>query len=278
MFLIYYNYVIGKNRQFYQTNVWYFEDRMNWIDLIILIILVVFVAVGFWKGFIFSILSMFSFFINFAISLFLTRPVTNLLNSWFGLESGLTNAFSNKILSMGEGFSTNLVGMTDSEISSHVSKTLESADFPFKRMFEGMLNIKADQIADKASLTLNDILSKSLGSFFSLIISFIIIFLLIYLVLWIISLISKKAKQVDGIRIVDRILGVLFGLVKGFLSIAFVFAILSFFSEDGLLKEVFSYINQSAIGSFIYQNVNTLVDTYLNFDTLSKAVSTLTLI
>lgn len=245
---------------------------MNWIDAILLVILIVFVSIGFWKGFIFSILSMFSAFINFVLAIFLTRPVTNLLNSWFGLEGGLTNAFSNKITSMGEGFSTNLVGMTDSEISTHVSSTLKESNFPMQNLFKSMLNIKADQIADKTSLTLNDILSKSLGSFFSLIISFVIVFLLIYLVLWIISLISKKAKEVDGIRIVDRLLGVVFGLVKGALTIAFVFAILSFFSEDGVLEPVFNYINNSAIGSWAYQNINTLVDKYLNFDTLSKVV------
>ena len=245
---------------------------MNWIDVVVLLILVAFVAIGFWKGLVFSVLSLFSGFINFVIAIFLTRPVTNLLNNWFGLERALTGAFSTKLASMSAGFQTNLVGMSSQEISSHVATTLKEANFPFKNIFRSMLRISPDAISSKTSLTLNDILSRSLGSFFALVIGFVIIFLIILLVLFLIGLISKKANQVDGIRITDRILGVVFGLVRGAIFISFIFGILSFFNENGALAPVFDYIKSSSIGSWIYSNVNTLVDKYLNFRTLVNVV------
>ena len=251
---------------------------MNWIDVIILVILIVFIAIGFWKGFMFSIISMFSAFVNFSIALLLTRPITNLFNSWFGLEGALTNSFSDKLTSMSPDFNTNLVGMTNSQISKHIENTLEDSNFPFKNLFSSMIDIKSSSIADKSSLTLNDILSKSLGSFFSLIICFVIIFIIIYLILFLLSKLSQKAKEIEGIRVTDRILGVIFGIIKGTLLIVGLFTILSFFKEDGVLEPLFNYIKQSEVSGWIYSNVNILVDKYITLEKITAVVKNSTFI
>lgn len=245
---------------------------MNWIDIVILCILVIFVGIGFYKGFIFSILSLFSGFINFLIALFLTRPVTNLFNSWFGLEASLTSTFEKKLLGMGEGFSTNLVGMGSADLNSFVSSTIKSSNLPFKNMINSMVKLNPEVISSKGTLTLTDILSKSFGSFFAIIISFITIFVLIWLVLFLISFITKKLRQNDSIRTVDRVMGVLFGIVKAGITISFVFAFLSFFNENGVLSSVFDYIKASTIGNWWYSNINTLVDKYLNFKTIVSVI------
>lgn len=245
---------------------------MNWIDVGIIVILIVFIAMGFWKGLIFSLLSVFSTFVNFCISIFLARPITNLLNNWFGMEGAMCKGFMSKFSSATPLFDTNMVGMSKSEISKHVAQTLSEGKVPFKKLLGAMIKISPEQIEAKETCTLNEILSKSFSAFFSLIIGFVISFAIIYLVLWIISLITKRTREIDGIRITDRILGVLFGLVKGFLFIAFLFSILSFFNEDSSLKSVFDYINQSQLGSWIFNVVKGIVDKYLNFNAVVKAV------
>jgi len=246
---------------------------MNWIDAIIIVILLIFIIVGVCKGFMFSILSVFSSFVNFCIALVLTKPCTTLLNQWFDLEGTLTNKLSIKLANMSEGFSTNLVGMSNSEISTHVSNTLKESKFPLESLFNNLLKIDSEVISSKESLTLGEILSKSLGSFFSFIITFVILFILIYLILFILSKFSSKAKEVEGIRVIDRILGVLFGFIKGSLLVVFIFAILSFFKEDGLLKSLFNYIEGSQLGTFIYNYINPFVDKYLNFETLKSIIN-----
>lgn len=245
---------------------------MNWVDIAIILILIVFVAIGFWKGLIFSMLSVFSSTINFCISIFLAEPVTGLLNKWFRLESAITSGFSAKFSSASSLFDVNMVSMTKSEMSTHVSKTLAEGKVPFKNILSKLISITPEKIQGKTSITVGEVLSKALGGFFSLIIGFIICFILIYVILWIVSLITKKAREVDGIRITDRILGVLFGLVKGFLFVALIFSILSFFNEDGSLKSVFDYINSSSLGSWIYNVVNNIVDKYLNINAVINAV------
>lgn len=245
---------------------------MNWLDVVILLILIAFIAYGCYKGLIFSVISLFSNFINFVIALFLTRPMTNLFNKMFGLEGALTKGFASKISSMGAGFNQNLVGMSSAEIKSHVSTTLTEADFPFKNLFKSMLRMDGDAIASKGSLTLTDILSKSFGSFFALVICFVITFALIWGVLFFVGWLSKKFHQVDSIRVIDRVLGSLFGLVKGCLAVCFIFAILSFFNENGVMAPFFDYLKSSALGNFMYSNVNYLVDKYLNFKTVVNAI------
>lgn len=245
---------------------------MNWVDIGIIVILIIFIAIGFWKGLIFSLLSVFSTFVNFCISIFLARPISTLLNNWFGMETAMCNGFMSKFSSASPLFDTNLVGMTKSELSSHITKTLSEGKVPFKKLLSAMIKISPEQIEAKDSLTLNEILSKSFSAFFSLIIGFIISFAIIYLILWIISLITNKAREVDGIRITDRILGVIFGLVKGFLFITLIFSILSFFNENGALKSVFDYVNESQLGSWIFNVVKGIVDKYLNFNAVINAV------
>jgi len=245
---------------------------MNWIDIVILAILLIFIAFGFWKGFAFSVISLFGSFINTVISLFLTKPVNLLLNNWFKLEGSITNSLSHKISAMHEGFNTNLVGLTNKEIKSHISTTLSKSDFPLSKLFNRLIKIDSDSILDKTELTLNDILSKSLGSFFSLIISFIIIFILIYLFLFILTVVTKKIKEVESIRITDRILGVLFGAIKGAITIAFIIAIISLFKENGLLEPVINYIKQSTIGGFAYTHINTFTDKYITLQNVVKVL------
>lgn len=242
---------------------------MNWIDAIIIVILVVFVAIGFWKGFIFSVLSLFSVFINFVLGLFLTKPISTLLSRW-GLESSLAKSLTTKLTSMHKGFDVNMVGMNQKQINSHISTTLKESDFPLESLFKSMLKVTPEKIEGKTTLTLNEILSKSLATFFTLIISFAIAFALIYLVLWLIGYLSKKANKIEGIRVIDRILGVVFGLIRGAITISTIFTILSFFKEDGIMQSVFEYIDSSSIGSWVYENMNTLVDKYFNFKQITK--------
>ena len=199
--------------------------------------------------------------------------MTTLVGTHMKLEGALTNAFAKNISARGAGFSVNLVGMTDKEIASHIANTLNESKFPARGLFKNMMNVTNEKIAGKTSLTMTDILSKSLGSFFTIIICFVISFLLILLTLWILSLISKKAKQVDGIRVTDRILGFIFGLVKGALVICAIFAVFSFFKEDGLLSSFYTYVHKSTLGDWFYSNVNYLVDKYISFQTIKGLVT-----
>ncbi len=248
---------------------------MNFIDIAIIVILLLFIVIGTWKGFIFSLVSVFSSTINFFIAFLICKPINSFLNSLFNLQGAIKNSYTSYFTQLGEGFNLNLVGMTQSEINDHISNTLNNSSLSgFNRsIYSNVLNITPEQIQNKEFVSINSILSQSLSTFFSLIISFVISFALIYLILWIISLIGKKVKT-DGrsTKVVDRIFGFIFGVVKGALYISLFFAFLSFFYESGLLKGVFDYIKASPIGNFAYTNINYFMDTYVNLQDLFNSI------
>lgn len=251
---------------------------MNFIDIAIIIVLLIFIIIGTWKGFIFSLVSVFSSTVNFFISFIICKPINSLLNSIFGIQSAITKGFTGHFTNLGSGFNTNLVGLSSSEINTHISNTLNNSSLSgfSKKLFSSSLKVSPEQIEGKEFISINSILSESLGTFFSIIISFIISFALIYLILWIINLIGKKVKE-DGrsTKVVDRIFGFIFGTIKGALYISLFFAVLSFFNENGLLREVFAYIKASPIGNFAYTNINHFMDTYVNLKDLINSIISL---
>ena len=247
---------------------------MNWIDVAIIAIVLIFVIIGCVKGFVFSILSIFSSTVNFFISLFLTKPVASLLNAMFGMESSLSGNFAAKLTAMNCGFDVELATFgSQAELSSHVSETINNSNLSgfSKGILNNTVHITTENVAGTTT-TLNDIISKSFAAFLTLVVSFVIVFILIYLILWIISTISKKMHKNQDVRLVDRILGFVFGLTKGFLLIVFVFGILSLFNENGILAPVIDYIKASTIGGWLYGNVSTFVHKYIDLKEILKGI------
>ena len=202
---------------------------MNWIDIVIIAVLLIFVIIGCVKGFMFSILSLFGGTVNFFIALLLCKPATTLINSVFGLESALSNTFSSNLTNMSTGFDIVLSSFgSQAELSTHVSETINNSSLSTfsKGILNNTVHITTDNVAG-TNITLNNIISSSVATFLTIVITFVILFALIYLILWILSSISKKARQISGIKITDRIFGIIFGFIKGSLVIILIFGILS---------------------------------------------------
>ena len=247
---------------------------MNWIDIIIIAILLIFIIIGSVKGFAFSILSLFGITVNFFISLFLTKPMSSLLNSLFNIELNLANTFSSNLTNLSSDFDIALSSFSSqAELSSHVNNTINNSSLGgfAKKILNSTVHITTENVQG-SSVTLNDIISKSFATFLTLIISFIIVFILIYIILWILSTISKKANQINDVKITDRILGVVFGFIKGAFVIIFIFAILSLFNENGILSDIFIYIKESTIGNWVYTNVDTFIHKYIDFKEIAKEI------
>ena len=98
--------------------------NMNFIDIAIIVIMLLFIIIGTWKGFIFSLVSVFSSTINFFLSFIICKPINSLLNSIFKIQSSITNGYSAHFSSLGSGFDTNLVGLSQESINTHKKSSL----------------------------------------------------------------------------------------------------------------------------------------------------------
>lgn len=247
---------------------------MNWIDIIVIIILLISIILGCFKGFTSSFISLFGTSVNFTISMFLCKPISNLINKLFNLESMLSSKFSSSLTNMSENFNTPLSTFNNqTELTNHINETINNSSISGfgKKILTSTINITPDNVLN-SDITLNQIISNSFATFLTIIISFIITFILLYILLWIISLISKKANQISDIRLTDRILGAVFGLLKGSFIIIFVCILLSLFNENGLLSNLFNAINNSTIGNWYYNTVNTFITKYINIKEITKHI------
>lgn len=236
---------------------------MNYIDIIIIAILLIFIIVGVCRGFIFSLLSVFGGIINIYLATLLTKPMTS-LTSTIGLNSAITNAYAQKMQAF-SGFNENLVGKTAEQLQAHIKSSIDGSSLSgiTKTLTNWFLKISPENLQGKTSVTLTDILSKAFASFWCVLIAFIVSLVIVYLVLWVITLIANKLKQIKPINATDKILGVLFGAVKGSLIVCLIFAVLSLFNQTGIMGDVVSAIQSSKIGGWSYHYVYDFVHNYL---------------
>jgi len=247
---------------------------MNWIDIVILLIFIIFIILGCFKGFAFSVISLFGSTVNFVISMFLCKPVSNLLNKIFNIENSIATSISNKLSNMSTAFDTQLsTFQNQTELSSHINETINNSSLNGfeKKILNSTITITPENVSN-SDVTLNNIISSSTATFLNIIISFIITFILIYLILWLLSILSKKANQISDIRLTDRILVFVFLFIIASFIIVFICFILSLFNENGLLSSLFNQINNSIIGNWCYDTVNTFVTKYINIKDIIKTV------
>jgi uncharacterized membrane protein required for colicin V production len=242
---------------------------MNWFDAILIAIILIFMAFGIKKGFMFSVIDLFGVFVNFVIALFLCQPMHNLLK-FMGMESAISNGLHSRYAALGNSFTTDLIAYKDNgNVTDFVNDAFNNCSLGSfgKKLFNGTINNNLStklQNSTASSVTLADIMSKSLAQFITVITAFIISFALIYVVLLLLRVISKALQKSNFIKVFDKIFGACFGIVKGLMFWVIVFAVLSFFSDNGILSTMLHYINQSAIGSWLRTSVNNFMIEYID--------------
>lgn len=244
---------------------------MNWLDLALVIFFIIFIIIGIKNGFISSVVSNFSFWAIIIVTFFLYKPIVSILNNWFGLKNAIFNSYHTKLVNFSSDFNKNLLSVEESELRSFVKSTLNLGAIPLipRIMFKLFLNTKSLysklHSAGIESRTLADIISDTYASFFTTIIAFTITFLLVTLVVLLFKLLINKLRSVGLIRVVDNILGSIYGLARGLFIIVMVFLVIKFLSPISFMKPVTNYISSSFFGKLIYNQLTNLLDNLLGY-------------
>ena len=174
---------------------------MNIIDIVVLVLLLLTALIGFWKGFINSLLSFFSSALSLTAAFFLAKPLASLMNNWFKLGATIGNAVSGQI----SGFFADFSNLTGAQIMADKC----SATGILKIAMNFFIKPETSYI-DKADVVSK--VSTSAGSLILMAICMIVAYLLIKLVIFLLSklfgAIKKKSLAVNGL---DRVLGLILG-------------------------------------------------------------------
>lgn len=213
-------------------------------DKILLIFLLIFAIKGYRKGF---ILSVFGFlpFLGALIGTKILNPVFNkFLRGTFIFEK-ITNFISEKL-----DFSsaiTNAVSGSQTEIINN----MKIPDFLKVKLIENN-NSVVHEVLDTSGI--QDYITKFLANGILNILCIIILFVGIYLIIKLIIRFFDTATKLPGLNFLNRVLGMIIGILKGIIIIWFVFTIMFFFIVSPAWQPLFEGIQNSILGKLLYDN------------------------
>lgn len=235
----------------------------TYIDIIIIVIVALSIIIGIFSGFIRSLTRFCGFFVKLAISFFLSKPVANFLANKTKLGTSVFEKCSDWAVGLGENFSVNLKTIPSENLNEFVKTALGDANIPkiFRGLISGLLNITPDSLANTESITLAEIVGKSLSTLILIVCTFIAIFIILSIIIWILNRLERKIlKSTKILSKIDRTLGGLVGLLLAVELLFTICLVLSIFRGVSMFDGFFNRLNESFLGKPISEFAFKLID------------------
>jgi len=268
-------YIINIVRIVYYLNIC--SKNMNWVDIVIIAICLIAIAIGYWKGFLKSVLSLVTYSLVFIGSFLLCKPTAAWLMKITTWDTSLSTKISSWLTSLNPNFNTNMVGMDSATLSSHINETLNTKGFSgfFKMIFRSTSSkITPDAIAHKEFFSLNNYISQTLTILAFIVGCFIVFVILLFIIKWLLHYITDMLTDKSiAFRKTDKTLGCVFGLIRGLVWVFAFIGIIALFRNIPLMKGINQTINTSLIGKPLSSLCYTIVDKYFNLQSMIRLIS-----
>ena len=224
------------------------------IDIVIITVLVIFGIVGMVKGFLNTIISLFGNLASLAIAIFTAKPVSSFLDKTFGIVSKLASKIApsfSAIAPFPEGSEATLTG---ADLKTYLST--DGLTFQ-ERLISMFIN---DETVFTSNAEIVEYISGTIAGIAAMVISAVVMFILIRIAILLLAKLFDALTKNKAIGGLDRVVGLLFGLLKGALL---VFVVLSVFyliantTVDG-------WIQNSVVTKWLYQYVCQIVDSIVS--------------
>ena len=207
------------------------ENVFIWLDYIILVLLLVGVIIGLKKGFVDQLFSMIGIV---AVVIGAVALCSTVANTFLSNESGAIfdniSSFVQEKLANWEYYSTTPIVWSDTATNEEIitqAITLLGIPAVFVKIgiFDGVF-----QKFPTTESTLESHLPKILTQYVNYAVAFIILFIIFAIVVFLLKRTLKKIVSLPIINVIDKFLGVIFGLAKNLMVIISVFVFASFLS------------------------------------------------
>jgi len=212
------------------------------LDVVIVAVVILFMVIGWKKGFLEKIIDMASSIFGLIASILLARPFSNVIRPWIGptLETNINEYLFSRLDEIGIA----VTDMTDTNLRAAL-QNMSLPDF----MVDWVIN-SIDPNAAAANIV--EAIAPLILSLALLVISFIALFFGSMIVFFLLRLLAKGITSIPIIKQVDKFLGLVFGLLKVALLIYILLFVLALL------------INIPAINDLIYNFLD--VDMQLSTD------------
>lgn len=193
---------------------------MHWLDIVVIALIVLFALYGLSKGFLSSLLSLVNVLVSFVAAIFLAKPFATFINNATNWGTKLCELISDKLAGIGN------LG-TALEVATPAGQVIADSS-GFTGFFKWLLPKIVGNDVIAAGVTPSSYFGNYLGMLCLIVICGIIVFILIRIVVALLQLLFKKLRTNSIIGSVDKILGFVFGAIKGFVAICVVIFTINF--------------------------------------------------
>lgn len=221
---------------------------MNYCDIFVLGIIVLFGIIGLVKGFILSIFRLVSFFVSVVVSVKLYPIVAELLMKT-KLYTDISASFFKALMLQKQALIPEAF-QGQQAAAQTVVENLRLPDF--------LKEFIAGNIPDPAGLfdfsKIMETVSGELAKIVISVISFILLFMVIRIVLFLVEFILKGVAKLPVFKQMDKIGGLAFGAIEGLFTIYLISAVLMLLNAVPQLAGTFEQLESSTVAKFFYQN------------------------
>lgn len=227
---------------------------MGIIDTAILLLFLIFMIVGFFKGFLKQVFSTLAWIIALVAATLLSKPVGNSLvgtNIGINFISMITEWISGK----GEVFSTPISELSLETLTSSLSQ-LGIPAFIQKELVN-MIDLSSFQ-----NISIAELIGPKIVNVLFIMLAFIIIYLIVFIIIKILGKLSSRIVRGSALGILDGTLGALWCGIKVAIFVSLAMLLLSFITTTPFGEPINQWITNDlrlneqtfGIGKFFYEN------------------------
>lgn len=223
------------------NNEW--EEIMNWLLVIVLLILIGNALIGRKVGFIKIVFSLVSMIIALVLTVWISPMVNDLLRNNEKIYGGITERVE-KVLPFEE---------EETKVTDQIKYINE---LPLPETIKNTLieNNNVDVYKALAIDSFKDYVSSYFASIVINAMAFIGTFLIILILLWVLSTVLDIISKLPILNQINKTAGLVAGLVQGLIVVWLLFILLTVFGGSEFGKNALVMINESEILSIIYNN------------------------
>lgn len=233
------------------------------LDIVIIAVLVIFGIIGLKKGFLKSIISLFSWVVCIVIAFLTAKYVAGWINAIFNFSELIGGKISSALINsnsfFGQAINVYETAGKDALINAIPSDT--------NGLIKKIITIVfTNSSVDMSSTdTIASIVGSSLGHVIMVIISGILVFVVLKIAVWLLTKLFDKIASTKVLGTLNKILGLILGVVKaGVIVVAFNCALVGLTLIPAVNKTVTPLIQENTyVEKFVYNTTDKLVGKYI---------------
>jgi len=227
---------------------------MNWIDLVVLAVILGFGLIGLASGFVNTVFKIASFFLSIFLAVKFYPAVAEMLKKT-SLFSTIKGSILKSLFHQNQSLIQGVNGKVEQAAASSVIDNL-----PIPGFLKGIL---LGRVSDASSVMnmekIADLISNELSIIIISIISLVLLYILIRVGLAFVRVILKGICKLPVFKQIDKLGGFTLGAIEGLLTVYILLAVLMLFNSSPQFESIFKAMNGSILATYFYEH-NFIID------------------